>query len=1061
MRVRAGWRAALVTWVVGLLGWLDVAAGDQPAGTISFNRDIRPILSENCYKCHGPDRAARQGNLRFDQESSAKSVAESGKTAIVAGRRAESELLARINSSDAEQLMPPTDSGKTLTSREKELLARWIDEGAVWEGHWSLLPVRPSALDGGANGSFIDHWIDAGLQKAGLTPAEPADGVTLARRLSFDLTGLAPDADDVAMLSSGDASAYERVVNRYLQSPHFGERLAMMWLDLVRYADSVGYHGDQPISISPYRDYVIASFNQNKPFDQFTIEQLAGDLLVHPTTDQQIASGYHRLGMMSAEGGIQDKEYRAKYAAERVRNLGGTWLGMTLGCCECHDHKYDPFTTREFYSLEAFFADITEFGFYGLADPQEKWGPWMPVPTLEQQMELSRLEGTLQLLETTLKTSTAALDAEQAVWEKSVSGTAEWVAVRPITLAAEKGTTLKLQEDLSILASGTSPDTETYTLTARLPIQGVTAVRIEAMSDDSLPAKGPGRADNGNFVLSEVTLVYRSEPAGKAQPLVLDRASASHEQATLAESNPYKIWSAGSAIDGDEKGPTWGWAVLPEVGTRQEAVFETVLDVHSSADSIVTIKLAQNLDNPRHTLGRFRLSVTNSPRPVRAAGAGLPAEIRGILATAADQRTPEQKTNLSAYFRSVAPSLAWARQQKADGEAKRRQLMSQVRTTLITKPTEPRTIRVLARGNWMDDTGEIVLPAMPAAISWKGENGDESKSSAEAGRASRLNRLDLARWLVDGRNPLTARVFVNRLWKIYFGQGISRKLDDLGSQGDWPSHPELLDQLAGEFVRSGWDIKHLVKLMVMSKAYRRSSVPSAEAFEKDPFNRWLGRQGRYRQDAELIRDQSLQAAGLLNEAIGGPSVFPYQPAGYWSFLNFPVREWKNSTGRDLYRRGLYTHWQRQYLHPSLLAFDAPSREECTAERVRSNTPLQSLVLLNDPTFVEAARGLSDQLLLQPDRTDHERLDELFRRALSRGIRPEEERVLHSLLEKHRAEFGTDAASAKAVVGVGQAKAETGLGASSSRPAAVSDAERAAWTSVARAVLNLHSFVTRN
>ncbi len=553
--------------------------------------------------------------------------------------------------------------------------------------------------------SPIDHFIDASLRRVGLDPVPRADGVTLARRLSFDLVGLPPSIESVEALASGDAKAYERQVDAYLESAHFGERLAMMWLDLVRYADSVGYHGDQPLSISPYRDYVINSFNANKSFDRFTIEQIAGDLLANATTEQLIASGYNRLGMMSAEGGIQDKEYRAKYAAERVRNLSGAWLGMTLGCCECHDHKYDPFSTREFYSMEAFFADIDEFGFYPAAYPKGDWGPSMAVPTMEQQVDLARLEASIKSLEAKLQTSTPELVAEQMAWEKSVAGTAEWVTIKPITATAASGTTLEVKDDFSILAKGNSPDTDTYIVTARLPISGVTAIRVEAIPDDSLPHRGPGRAENGNFVLTELSIVYRSEPQGKAQPIALDKPSATHEQTTLADANPYKAWNVASVIDGDAKGPTWGWAVLPEVGASQHAVFETVLDVHPSTESVTTFTLAQNLDNPRHTLGRFRISVTSSPRPVRAAGSGLPTLMRAILAIAPEQRTPEQSNAMASYYRSIAPSLGATRQQKADLESQRNKLASKVRTTLVTRSVAPRTIRVLARGNWMDDTG--------------------------------------------------------------------------------------------------------------------------------------------------------------------------------------------------------------------------------------------------------------------------------------------------------------------------------------------------------------------
>jgi hypothetical protein len=764
-----------------------LVAADPP---VEFNRDVRPILADACYTCHGPDARARKAELRLDTQ---EGLAD--ETIIIPGKSSQSGLFKRIVSAEPGEVMPPPRADKKLTQQQIETIRRWIDQGAKYEGHWSFEPIKRSPPPAGAKHP-VDAFIRAELARQKLPPSPQADRVTLIRRLSFDLTGLPPRPEDVeAFVNDRSPNAYEKLVDRLLASVHYGERMAMFWLDLVRYADTVGYHGDQPVSVWPYRDWVIRAFNANMPFDRFTIEQLAGDLLPEPTLDQKVAAGYNRLGMMSAEGGVQPKEYLAKYAAERVRTLGAAWLGVTLGCAECHDHKFDPFTIREFYRLEAFFADIREKGIYDGGN----FGPDMLVPTPEQQRKLDGLDAKLA-------------DARKA---------------------AEK------------------------------PGVGLNAV---------------------------------------------------------------------------------------------------------------------------------------------AGGAAVTPARRAVLKLERD----------------------------------RAELVKTIPTMLATVRVPPRTIRVLPRGNWMDDSGEVVEPAFPDVL----PRPPVSKT--------RMTRLDLARWVVSPDNPLTARALANRLWKLYFGAGLSRKLDDLGAQGEWPTHPLLLDYLAGRLIDSGWDVKGLIKLIVTSETYRQSSAATKELVERDPFNKWLARQSRFRMDAEMVRDNALAVSGLLVPRIGGRSVFPYQPPGYWAYLNFPTREWQNDSGDNLYRRGLYTHWQRQYLHPSLLAFDAPSREECTAERVRSNTPLQALALLNDPTYVEAARVFAERAVKAAN-TDAERIDWIFRQAVSRPAKPAEREVLAELLAKHRAEYKSDPKAAEALLKVG------------AKPASkeIDPAELAAWTSVTRAVLNLHAVITRN
>jgi hypothetical protein len=789
----------------------DVAA-DTRAEAVEFNRDIRPILSDNCYACHGPDKNKRKAELRLDQEESARAD-RGGYRALVPEKPEESELFLRITAEAATERMPPKSFGKKLSPQQVAIIKKWIEQGAKWQNHWSLIvPQRPALppMPGGEKNRIqngIDRFIAARLEKEGLKPAAEADQRTLLRRLSFDLIGLPPTPEEVdAFVADSAPDAYEKQVDRLLASPHFGERMAMFWLDLVRYADSIGYHSDNPRNIAPYRDYVIEAFNENKPFDRFTIEQLAGDLLPNSTMWQKVASGYNRLLQTTEEGGAQPKEYAAKYMADRVRNAGSAWLGLTLGCAECHDHKFDPVSTRDFYSFAAFFADVQEA-------PVGRREPGMLVPTADQAEQLKQL------------------DRELAEARK------------------------KLQ----------TPKTELA-----------------------------------------VPSTLQQAPLIPFDPAFPDFAKAAHA-------------------------------------------------------------------HDRH--------------------------------------------------------------------------LKSIRRSLVSVSAKPRDVRILPRGNWLDDSGEVVPPAVPHFL-----------KPLEI-KDRRATRLDLARWLVSGDNPLTARVLVNRLWKLYFGQGLARSMEDFGAQGEWPTHPELLDWLAVEFMSpsaangkpaQAWDVKHMIKLMVMSHTYRQSSVASKQLRERDPDNRLLARQARFRLDAEMVRDNALAVSGLLVRQIGGESVKPYQPAGYWEYLNFPRRTYEHDHGHSQYRRGLYTHWQRTFLHPSMAAFDAPTREECTADRPRSNIPQQALVLLNDPTYVEAARVFAARIVKEGGAGTPERLTWAYRQALARKPSAQETQVLNELLEKHLQAYQADQKAAGQVIRTGEKPV----------PKELELAELAAWTSVARAILNLHETITR-
>jgi hypothetical protein len=1031
------WRSfGLGLALLGVAGWSG-AAGTNPElpRVIDFNRDIRPILSENCYQCHGPDKNKRKAHLRLDTREGLFS-AHDGLHTLVPGRVGESELYRRITATDKDERMPDPKSGKMLSQRQIALIQKWIEQGAQWKGHWAYIkPVRPElpsvALQKGETGfdkNAVDRFILARLHEANLGRSVEADRVTLIRRLSFDLRGLPPAMKEVeAFVNDRSPETYEKLVDAMLATPAYGERLAMYWLDLVRYADSIGYHSDNPMPVSPYRDYVIEAFNKNKRFDQFTIEQLAGDLLPEPTLEQKMASAYNRLLQTTEEGGAQAKEYEAKYAADRVRNVSTVWLGSTMGCCQCHDHKFDPFTTRDFYSLAAFFADVQEPAVGGR-------GPGTPVPTAEDTATLQKLDAQLAAVKKKFDVPAPQLAAAQAAWEKQQGQLALWTVLESKSLAAASGTTLTKLPDGAVRAGGTIPTRETYTITARTELKGITGFRLEVLPDAAFPAQGPGASANGNFVLTEFK-VASAAGSGKeaARPVALTKASADFSQDTFPVKN---------AIDGRND---TGWAILPQVGKAHTAIFEPASPVGGDKGTNLTITLDHQSIFGQHNIGKFRLSVTTAKNP--SGTKALPSNIGSILAVAPAQRTAQQKNELTAYYRTIAPQFERVRQELAAVEKERTARLNAVPHVLISMSGPPRTLHILPRGNWLDESGPVVVPAEPRFLDPRPAR---ERSEPRPKKSGRLTRLDLAQWIVSRDNPLTARVFVNRLWKLFFGQGLCKTLDDLGSQGEWPTHPELLDWLAVEFMDSGWNVKHMVKQLVMSASYRQTSQASAEHKERDPYNRLIGHQSPFRLDAEMVRDNALAISGLLVDRVGGPSVKPYQPAGYWSALNFPPREWQNDAGRKLYRRGLYTHWQRTFLHPSLLAFDAPSREECTVERARSNIPQQALVLLNDPTYVEAARVFAERILTEGGGNVGDRLAWAFRCALSRQPRGEEVQVLGDLYAKHAQEYGQDVAAARKLLGTGACPL----------PKDANLPELAAWTSVARVILNLHETITR-
>jgi hypothetical protein len=1017
-----------------------LAAASPGPRKVEFNRDIRPILSENCNQCHGPDKNKRKAKLRLDQRASAVST-----KAIVPGKPDESELVTRIQSTDADEVMPPPSSRKALTAPQKKLLEQWIAEGAEYQSHWAYVsPHRPTAPSVNRTAwvhNPVDAFILAGLEARGIKPSPEADRPTLIRRLSLDITGLPPTPDEVQDFAADTKpDAYERLVDRLLRSPHYGERMAVAWLDLVRFTDTVGYHGDQNQRIFPYRDYVIDSFNANKPFDQFTLEQIAGDLLPNPTPEQLVATGFNRLNMMTREGGAQPGEYLAKYAGDRVRTVGITWLGTTLGCCECHDHKYDPFTMRDFYSLQAFFADVKQWGVYQDYDytpnPDLKGcsndHPFPPEIEVQSPYLLRRLEQLRgRIREIAGRFAPRDPAGTQAI-ERWLAQTARFVDSAPsgwrtpsVKLDPAAGSGAKIQPDGSVLLSSPAGKAgDAWIFRMNPGAGGLARIRLELLPHESHGGKITRSGAEGAVVHLEASVA----PGGgkSARKLAVFHAEAEAGDKEPRYVNGYEVLGV---LDG------W-YTAKKKSASRQAAVWylDQPMRLESDDELIVTVKSDR--------AGCVRLSV--SPFGFDPGGR---VELDPELA-----RTLRSATTLAKFpppLRAEIEQLhLFATGQPAGAFAESKGLCREIlecrdgRTlTMVTQSTTPMVVHVLPRGNWQDTSGPIVEPAVPLAL---------PQPPRVSGR--RLDRIDLARWLTAPQNPLTARVFANRLWKQFFGTGISSLVEDVGAQGEWPVHPELLDWLAVEFRESGWNIKHMIKTLTMSSAYRQDSRLRPDLRELDPNNRLVASQSPRRLEAEFVRDNALAIAGLIKLDVGGPSVFPYQPEGYYANLQFPDRDYIASRDERQYRRGVYMHWQRTFLHPMLLNFDASPREECTAARTVANTPQQALTLLNDTTFVEAARVLAGRLLATPAKSDAERIALLYRRALARAPRSAEGTSMAAFLAEERSFFRSHRTEAVQLVHVGFAP--------DAAPRGTDPAELAAWTTACRVVLNLHETITK-
>jgi hypothetical protein len=1015
-------------------------AADAPR-SIDFNRDIRPLLSNTCYQCHGPDAAHREAGLRLDQSDSSRSALASGKSAIVPGQPEASELFRRITSNDPDHVMPPPKLNKPLSAEQIELLRRWIAEGAEYQGHWAFrTPVRhepPTVTHQEAVQNPIDQFLQAQLEKEGLTANPEADKVTLIRRLTLDLTGLPPTPAEVdAFLSDEGADAYSRLVDRLLESPRFGEHFGRIWLDAARYGDTHGLHLDNERSMWPYRDWVIRAFNENKPFDVFTIEQLAGDLLPQPTIDQRVATGFNRCNVTTSEGGSIDAEVLVRYAADRTETLGTVWMGLTLNCCMCHDHKFDPISQKEFYSLYSFY--------YSLADRAMDGNALLPPPTLklpspEQSSQMADLDQQLAATQTSIRTALASVvyddpalkdepvDALSVVRQEVV-----WFDDELPSGARQEGNTPWefVTAENGVVYSGARAHTRTAEGTSQHFFTGATPPLSVAHGDRLFaycyidPANPPQtimlQFNDGSWehrvYWGADTIAFGSgdvpghrhggpvPPAGKWVRLEVDPAHVG--LANPANINGWAFTQTGGKV-------TWDRAGLITVPDQKQ----------QSQRSLLAWQAAQR------------------PNPDKA----LPGHIQNALKVAPDQQTDEQRQQLREHFlqyicldtRSTFDPL---NAKVAELTKQRTDLDNLIPATLVSEdlPT-PRQATVLIRGAY-DKPGDPVERGVPHAL-------------AAFPEGAPLNRLGLAQWLVAPNHPLTARVIVNRYWQHYFGTGIVKTAEDFGAQGAWPTHPELLDWLATEFVRTGWNVKQMQKLLVMSAAYRRSSHATSDLLHHDPENLLLARGPRFRLDAEVIRDNALAVSGLLVERSGGKSVKPYQPEGLWesiSFVGSNTREFKLDAGTSLYRRSLYTFWKRTSPPPTMLTFDAPSRENCTVRRSRTNTPLQSLALMNDEQFVEASRHLAQRMLLEGGPSADERLVHGFRLVTARRPSDAELSVLREVLNRQLQLFSGDTPGAEKLLQVG----------ASPRAAELPASEHAAYTLVANLLLNLDEAITK-
>jgi mono/diheme cytochrome c family protein len=1022
------------------------------AEKVQFNRDIRPIFSDTCFACHGPDENKIKGGLRLDSLEAARKGGKSGEAAIIPGKPDASEVMKRLRTDDADDHMPPAEFHKVLTKDQIALVERWIKEGAEYQGHWAFqIPAKPAVPKIPAGGNAIDAFLAAPLASKELTPNGPAPKATLLRRAALDLTGLPPsDADLQAFLADNSPEAWSKALDRLLASPHYGENMAMQWLDFARYADSNGFQSDTQRMMWPYRDWVIKAFNDNKPFDAFTVEQLAGDLLPNATRDQIVATAFNRNHRLNGEGGRIVEEWFAENVIDRIETTGSTWMALTMNCCRCHDHKYDPISQKEFFQFFAYFNSNDETGVLvdvGGGGPTRSRGntpPLLSLPNEEEQKKIDEATAKLAEAEATLKATPAAqpelfakwLDRKRAAFSKE--GVA-WQALSSEKVTSKENTGFKRLDDGTWLTSGRPAAKETYVVEADLAPGLLTAVRLETLPDDTHPGKSLGRSSNGNFVLSAFEVRLKTTD-GKTTNLPLVKAESDYDQPgwSIAKLGPAPM-TKGKAKKADSSKA--GWAIggnLPENRVARKAIFTVAPTTIPAGAKLILVMRHEAVS--QHSIGRFRLNVSGQDPKLLSLKTDAASEAaRRLFAKPADQITAADKKALEKIFaespehpRSVATSKVTAAKAARDAA-----LAAPVTVMVMKELPKPRDAFVLLRGEY-DKIGPKVERALFRAL-----------PPMPAGEPN--NRLGFARWLVSGQHPLTARVWVNRAWERFFGIGLVKTSENFGSQAEWPSHPELLDWLAAEFVDRKWDMKATYKLIMSSAAYRRSAAVTPEMLEKDPDNRFVARGPRFRLPAEVIRDQALWTAGLLVDKQGGPSVKPYMPEAVWDETSVygDMRNYKADAGEGLWRRSLYTIWKRTAAPPTMLLFDSPGREVCTVKRSRSNTPMQALSLLNEVTFVEAARKLAEQSLRQPGDNDA-KLAWTFRKVVRRDATSAELAVLRKGLEKRLATYAADATLAPKLLAQGLSPAATDLDRN----------QLAAWTATANILLNLDETVTR-
>ncbi|MEZ6040107.1 MAG: PSD1 and planctomycete cytochrome C domain-containing protein [Planctomycetaceae bacterium] len=1033
----------------------DESMNNHGGGRLRFDRDVLPILSDKCFQCHGPDaKEGRQGNLRLDDEADARRD-RNGYRVIDSDHPEESEMIRRIFSNDSDLKMPPEESGRRLTDAQQEILRQWILEGSPWGTHWALERIERPEINALSGIHPIDQLVGRIHSARNIQPVGSADGRILIRRLSLDLTGLPPTPDHVQQyMEDTSPEAWAHLVDRTLASPAFGERMAWDWLEAARYADSNGYQGDNDRTMWPWRDWVIDAFNRNLPYDKFTLWQLAGDLLPEPTEEQILATAFNRNHMINGEGGRIAEENRVDYVMDMTETMGTVWLGLTLNCCRCHDHKFDPLSQRDYYQFTAFFNQTPVNGGGGNAQTP----PVLSFASDEQKRRLAELEEQLSVVDNLIAERASKLQSTQQDWEAtfSKSSKADWSILHAHTATALHQ---KLETDASglILASGTNPPKDEYTLefdpsqiaSNQSPdtlhqISTIASIRLDAVRHPTMTSGGLARSDSGNFVLTDFEVQLRDAENKTTQRLTLRSPEATFEQGNLKIAN---------AIDSD---PASGWAIWngKTIDRDHSAVFRFVKPFSVSPGSTLIVKLKFNSPHANHNLGHFRLLVS----PVSdAAIDGSDNALVQAIQTPVSRRNAEQQALIQKRQQADDEQFTALQKQKAELRKQSDQLTKGLAKVMVMEDRqELRKTFVLDRGLY-NQPGDEVMAAGPVSLpSIRHDEGTLADSASHPP----LNRRHLAQWLVSRDHPLTARVTVNRYWQMLFGIGLVKTAEDFGVQGEYPIQRELLDWLAAEFIESGWDVKHLLRTIVTSETYkRRSNVTSSEVFEADPENRFLARGSRFRMPSWMIRDQALAVSGLLVDKRGGPSVYPYQPEGVWSEATFGKRTYAASTGDALYRRSLYSFWRRIIGPP--IFFDSARRQVCEVKPLRTNTPMHALTLLNDVTYVEAARTLAQLALtdvpranLDSDKSESEntsaRMQFISQRVLCRPIGPSELSVWQRSLNRALTAFEASPDSAQQLISVGE----------SARDSSIPAATHAAWTALCLNILNLDETLTR-